>query len=536
MHKKKYKTWAKHFDFIFLDFVFIEFSFLLSYILRFGARNVDDLVRKTSSAGPYRYMMLIIAVMHLAILVFAEPYSNILKRNSADEAKKVLQYNVYMVLGIILLLFMSQSSQTYSRIVVFIFPVIGFVLIYTYRYFYKKYLQRNINKAENQSCMLLVAPYHKIGTILREFNNRQISTSRIVGIILTDDYEAQADLSYAGQALNEAAATDEISVSEDGQTVIDIHKYRSSGKQNIAAPDQGNDIVPSEQNYIQDIPIVGTLETMYDYASENVVDEVLLYMEGDAAYEVVTTFMSMGIVVHVSIRNLVQVPNATINRINGIPVVTASVNNVTTRQLMIKRLIDIFFGLIGSIATVLLTIIIAPLMMIADPGPIFFRQERVGRNGRTFKIWKFRTMYKDAEARKAELMSQNKMSGLMFKMDDDPRIIGYGKKFSLGKFLRETSLDEMPQSFNILAGSMSVVGTRPPTLSEYQQYELRHKGRLAMMPGLTGMWQVSGRSDITDFEEVVKLDKEYIENFSLMLDLEIILKTFKVVLGREGSV
>ena len=133
-------------------------------------------------------------------------------------------------------------------------------------------------------------------------------------------------------------------------------------------------------------------------------------------------------------------------------------------------------------------------------------------------------------------MPENKMSGLMFKMDDDPRIIGYGRKFSLGKFLRETSLDEMPQSFNILAGSMSVVGTRPPTLQEYQQYELRHKGRLAMKPGLTGMWQVSGRSDITDFEEVVRLDKEYIENFSLSQDLEIILKTFKVVLGREGSV
>ena len=238
----------------------------------------------------------------------------------------------------------------------------------------------------------------------------------------------------------------------------------------------------------------------------------------------------------VCIRNMVHGPNATFNRLNGIPVVTASVNNVTTRQLAIKRLIDIFFGLAGSIVTLLLTIIIAPMMLIADPGPIFFRQERVGKNGRIFKIWKFRTMYKDAEARKAELMSQNKMDGIMFKMDDDPRIIGYGKKFSLGKFMRETSIDELPQSFNILAGSMSVVGTRPPTKNEYEQYQYHHKGRLAMMPGLTGMWQVSGRSDITDFEEIVELDKQYIENFSLMLDLEIILKTFKVVIGREGSV
>lgn len=315
----------------------------------------------------------------------------------------------------------------------------------------------------------------------------------IVGIILVND-----------EVMDEAAATTEVEMRKDGD--------------------------------IQGIPIVGTVDTMYDYAGENVVDEVLLYMNGEEANEAINTFRSMGIVVHVSKRDRIQMPNATINRVNGIPVITSSVNNVTARQLIIKRLIDIFFGLIGSIVTVLLTIIIAPMMMIADPGPIFFRQERVGKNGRIFKIWKFRTMYTDAEARKAELMSQNKMDGLMFKMDDDPRIIGYGKKFSLGKFLRETSLDEMPQSFNILAGSMSVVGTRPPTKNEYEQYQYHHRGRLAMMPGLTGMWQVSGRSDITDFEEVVALDKQYIENFSLMLDFEIMLKTFKVVLGKEGSV
>ena len=203
---------------------------------------------------------------------------------------------------------------------------------------------------------------------------------------------------------------------------------------------------------------------------------------------------------------------------------------------MMKRMVDIFFGFCGTLVTILLTIFIAPAIWIADPGPVFFCQERVGKNGRIFKIWKFRTMYIDAEERKAELMEQNKMSGFMFKMDDDPRIIGYGKKFSLGKFLRESSIDELPQSFNILAGSMSVVGTRPPTVKEYEQYELHHKGRLATKPGLTGMWQVSGRSDITDFEEVVRLDKEYIDNFSLGLDLEIILKTFKVVLGKKGSV
>jgi lipopolysaccharide/colanic/teichoic acid biosynthesis glycosyltransferase len=121
------------------------------------------------------------------------------------------------------------------------------------------------------------------------------------------------------------------------------------------------------------------------------------------------------------------------------------------------------------------------------------------------------------------------MSGLMFKVDNDPRIT------PIGRFIRKTSLDEFPQFINILKGDMSLVGTRPPTEDEYEQYELRHKSRLAIKPGLTGMWQASGRSDITDFEEVVRLDNEYIKNFSLRLDIKIICKTIKVVLMRKGS-
>ena len=138
-------------------------------------------------------------------------------------------------------------------------------------------------------------------------------------------------------------------------------------------------------------------------------------------------------------------------------------------------------------------------------------------------------MYPDAEERKKELMEKNKMSGFMFKVDHDPRI------FPFGNFIRKTSLDEFPQFFNVLKGDMSLIGTRPPTVDEYEQYELHHKGRLAMKPGLTGMWQASGRSNITDFEEIVRLDAYYIENWSLALDAKIILKTFAVVLKKEGA-
>ena len=167
---------------------------------------------------------------------------------------------------------------------------------------------------------------------------------------------------------------------------------------------------------------------------------------------------------------------------------------------------------------------------------------RVGKGGRVFTMLKFRSMYKDAEERKAALMAENKIQdGMMFKMDDDPRIIGSerkdknGKPRGIGNFIRNTSLDEFPQFWNVLKGDMSLVGTRPPTLDEWNKYDIHHRVRMSIKPGITGLWQVSGRSDITDFEEVVRLDKEYIENWSFALDLKILLKTVAVVLGRKGA-
>ena len=209
---------------------------------------------------------------------------------------------------------------------------------------------------------------------------------------------------------------------------------------------------------------------------------------------------------------------------------------------MMKRLMDIAGGLVGCLVTAILFIFVAPAIYIASPGPIFFSQERVGKNGKRFKMYKFRSMYMDAEARKAELMKDNKLGDAkMFKLDFDPRVIGNkvmpdgSHKTGIGDFIRRTSIDEFPQFFNVLKGDMSIVGTRPPLISETNCYELHHKARLAIKPGITGMWQVSGRSDITDFEEVVRLDKEYIENWNIGLDMKILIKTVLVVLRKEGS-
>ena len=215
----------------------------------------------------------------------------------------------------------------------------------------------------------------------------------------------------------------------------------------------------------------------------------------------------------------------------GFTVLSSSIAMVSGWQLFVKRLFDIVGGIVGCVITLLAFIIVGPIICTKSPGPILFKQERVGKNGKTFNIYKFRSMYTDAEERKKELMAQNEVKGLMFKMDDDPRIIK-----GIGHFIRNYSIDELPQFWNILIGDMSLVGTRPPTVDEWNKYELHHRKRLAIKPGLTGMWQISGRSNIVDFEKVVELDSKYISEWSLLLDIKIILKTVKVVLCKEGSV
>lgn len=198
-------------------------------------------------------------------------------------------------------------------------------------------------------------------------------------------------------------------------------------------------------------------------------------------------------------------------------------------QFLVKRIGDIIGSLIGLAITGVLFLIFAPIIKKQSPGPVFYSQWRVGLNGRKFRLYKFRSMYPDADARKAELMKQNKMDGFMFKMDDDPRI------FPIGRFIRKYSIDEFPQFWNVLKGDMSLVGTRPPTVDEWEQYSPRHRARLGMKPGITGLWQVSGRSNITDFEEVVNLDVQYICNWSLTEDIKILLRTIGVVFTGNGS-
>ena len=195
----------------------------------------------------------------------------------------------------------------------------------------------------------------------------------------------------------------------------------------------------------------------------------------------------------------------------------------------LKRLIDILASLAGILVLSPLFLFLALAVKLTSPGPVIFAQTRVGRYGRHFTFYKFRSMYRDAEARKAALLAANESKdGVIFKMKDDPRIT------PIGKILRKFSLDELPQLFNVLKGDMSLVGPRPPVPSEVREYTLEDRKRLNVIPGITCIWQVSGRSDIP-FKDQVRLDKEYIASQSLARDLFILVKTVPAILSGKGA-
>jgi exopolysaccharide biosynthesis polyprenyl glycosylphosphotransferase len=196
---------------------------------------------------------------------------------------------------------------------------------------------------------------------------------------------------------------------------------------------------------------------------------------------------------------------------------------------VLKRAIDIIGSIVGLILLSPLFVIIAILIKWDDPrGPVFFYQTRIGKNEMPFRIYKFRSMCTDAENKLKELLDKNDISGAMFKMKEDPRIT------KVGKFIRRTSIDELPQFFNVLRGEMSLVGPRPPSSREVNDYTSYDKKRLTVTPGCTGLWQVSGRNNLS-FKEMVELDLAYIENRNIWFDIKIILKTMKTVISSKGA-
>lgn len=292
------------------------------------------------------------------------------------------------------------------------------------------------------------------------------------------------------------------------------------------------------------VDVKATFTDFMDWIRREALDEVYVDVPMDSSESFIPyleEMESMGLTVHFRLPLLDRIEEAccdetsaarmsrSLGRSAGGNIVTMGTVELKLHDQLAKRCMDIVGALVGCIISIPIIAIVAIPLKLESPGPLFFKQKRVGRNGRYFYIHKLRSMYIDAEERKKELMAKNEMNGLMFKMEDDPRVT------KVGKFIRKTSIDELPQFFDVLRGDMSLVGTRPPTVDEYKQYESHHKRRLSMKPGITGLWQVSGRSNIEDFEEVVKLDVTYIDNWSLWNDVKILFKTVYVVFAGRGA-
>ncbi len=482
MYKKGSKGWLKHWDFLILDEICLHISLWIAFVMRHGFGLMYDDVR-------YRNLAAILLLLDFAVVVFFDSMKNVVKRGLYRELVMTVRHVGLVLLFLTGYLFITQEGEVYSR-KIFVYLAIIYVIVgYVVRIMWRKVLLRRMANSKKRS--IVIATVSELAEdVVSKVAVRNYEGFHVAGIAVLDE-------DMTGQKLG-------------------------------------------------DVPVVADRASVVDYVCREWVDEVLVVYPENNPYpkKIVDKFVEMGVIVHVKIadKNDLLEQNQLIERIGDYTVITTSINYVTHGQLLMKRVLDIIGGLVGVIITGILVLIIGPMIKIQSPGPIFFKQERVGKNGKKFKMYKFRSMYMDAEERKKELMAENRVKdGMMFKLDFDPRIIGAKKlpdgtiKKGLGNYIRDLSLDEFPQFINVLKGDMSLVGTRPPTVDEWEKYELHHRARLAIKPGVTGMWQVSGRSNITDFEEVVRLDTKYITEWSLALDIKILFKTVAVVFKKEGS-
>ncbi len=479
MYKKGVEGWMKHFDFILLDLLVLEFAYALAFYIRKGSWSVYRRPLYANAA-------IAVLVASLICSFFTDNHKNILKRRKSKEIASILQQVGLSVVSILVYLFFAKNSAYYSRLIVLYFALIAFCLMLVERFGWRTLIITLNKKKPSRRHMLLVTTTSRVEEVVPTIVKKGLGEVKIVGLVLAD----RDDM-----------------VGETLCGVKVVTKYAD---------------------------VVSYIQTLW-------IDEVMLILPKDQATpeKLLEELAIMGVTSHMAInmdndRNTMQ----TVEKICGYQVLTESIRIAKTRQLFVKRVIDIIGGLVGVVFTAILTVILGPIIFFSDPGPIFFAQKRIGMNGRVFTIYKFRSMYKDAEKRKKELLDKNEVKGFMFKMEADPRIIGSGPdgtRHGVGWFIRKTSLDEFPQFLNVLMGSMSLCGTRPPTLDEWEQYELHHRARMSMKPGLTGLWQVSGRSDIQDFEEVIKLDMQYINDWSIGKDIGIIFKTVKVIFTGGGA-
>ena len=480
MYKRYKQDWLKHIDFFLVDEIALQVAYILASFIRHGYMPYKS--------SRYVNLGLWMAVIDILVLILFNSMHNVMKRGYIDEISATIRH-ASIVFGLsAVYIFVTKMGDDFSRAVILIGYVLYMVITYVFRRMWKYILRNFFFVGSKKRVMIVILHASTAKKMIDRLVNSNVGRFFIAGVVL------------------------------DKKT---------------------------ELKDINGVPIVGTLDDVADYIARNWVDDVFIdgVIDNKKTEKLVNDCIAMAVPVHYLVPAIGEGINQQfVEKIAGMTVLTASINVATPLQSLIKRLFDIMGALVGSVMTLFIIAIIGPIIKKESPGPVLYRQERVGLNGKRFRIFKLRSMYMDADERKKDLMAQNRVKdGMMFKLDFDPRIIGNKelpdgtRKTGIGEFIRKTSLDEFPQFFNVLAGQMSLVGTRPPTVDEWEKYELHHRARLACKPGISGLWQVSGRSEITDFEEVVKLDTEYITNWSFGLDLKIIAKTISVVFKGKGA-
>lgn len=455
----------------FADLICILVAFIIATYIRFG--NFKDMGDQN-----VHFLVCICLMLFCTVYSFFIDWNrNFLKRSIWKEAGAVLQYNAIMILVVTFLMVLVKWADVFSRLVLSYFFILNFLLTMLVHLTIKKMMQTYYSSEQNSVKVMVVTQSNLIDETL-------------------DRLEKDLDIYYEIVAL---ACVD----------------YDMEGR------------------LIRDIPVVAGKEDLIEVATQMALDEVFFNLPGVSQSNMqgmLRGFEDMGVDCHYNLELPGEDANCSkVEEFGNYTVITYTRFQSSYKRLMIKRLMDIVGGLVGMIIVLVTFPFVAAAIKLDSKGPVLFSQIRIGRNGRRFKIYKYRSMYIDAEERKKELEAQNEMQGLMFKIENDPRIT------KVGAFLRKTSIDELPQFYNVLKGDMSLVGTRPPTADEFEKYNQYYRRRISMTPGLTGMWQVSGRSDIENFDDVVKYDLMYIDNWSLRLDIKILFQTVGVVLFGKGA-
>ncbi|NCC44748.1 MAG: sugar transferase [Clostridia bacterium] len=393
MYKSNKRSIWKHIDFMILDIVVLQIAYCIAFMIRHDGHL-------PYGRGIYESMAAIICAVHIVVAIIMESYHGIVHRGYFKEFTATWRHMTIVTVILLSYMFLMKNSGEYSRSVFLMMWGIATILSYLARLLLKYILRKNLKRRDDYRQVMLVTSSDKVNEITTRIKKDEYRDYRITSIVLVDR-----------NAVGE--------------------KY-------------------------ENVSVVADTNGAIEYIKQNVVDEVFVNVGANLPLpkELIEACSLMGITVHLNLMQLSELGgDKTVEKFGEYTVMTSSLRIATERQVIFKRGMDIVGSIIGLIFTGIAFLFVAPIIYMKSPGPIFFSQIRVGQNGRRFKLYKFRSMYLDAEERKKELMEQNEMNGLMFKMKDDPRVIK-----GIGNFIRKYSIDELPQFWNVLKGEMSLVG------------------------------------------------------------------------------